>query len=121
MGALGNYELSIPKGFPQPTIPEGNELTQERIELGRMLFYDPVLSLDSSISCADCHHHELAFADNQPISPGVNGELAMRNAPTLTNVDIIQLYFLMAIYQPWRCRFWCRFRNIQNLILILSK
>lgn len=86
MGALGNYELSIPKGFPQPTIPEGNELTQERIELGRMLFYDPVLSLDSSISCADCHHHELAFADNQPISPGVNGELAMRNAPTLTNV-----------------------------------
>ena len=86
MGALGNYELSIPKGFPQPTVPEGNELTQERIELGRMLFYDPVLSLDSSISCADCHHQELAFADNQPISPGVNGELAMRNAPTLTNV-----------------------------------
>lgn len=42
--------------------------------------------MDSSISCSDCHHQELAFADNQPISPGVNGELAMRNAPTLTNV-----------------------------------
>ncbi len=86
MGTLGNYELNIPKGFPQPTIPEGNELTHERIELGRMLFYDPVLSLDSSISCADCHHQAFAFADNRPISPGVNGELAMRNAPTLTNV-----------------------------------
>jgi cytochrome c peroxidase len=83
---LTPYQLTIPKGFPQPKIPENNLLTQERVDLGRMLFYDPVLSVDSTVSCASCHHQALAFADNQPISPGVAGRLAMRNAPTLSNV-----------------------------------
>lgn len=85
-GSLEEYELLIPEGFPNPVFPADNALTKERVELGRMLFYDPVLSLDSTISCASCHHQELAFADNNSISPGVNGELAVRNAPTLTNV-----------------------------------
>jgi cytochrome c peroxidase len=80
------YVLDIPEGFPEPAIPENNELTSERIELGRMLFYDPVLSVDSSISCASCHKQELGFADDKSISPGVEGRLAMRNAPTLANV-----------------------------------
>lgn len=85
-GEVESYELKIPEGFPQPTFPNGNELTVERIELGRMLFYDPILSVDSSISCASCHDQSLAFADNRVISPGVEGRLAKRNAPTLTNV-----------------------------------
>jgi len=85
-GNVEAYELTLPAGFPQPLFPAGNELTQARVELGRMLFYDPVLSLDSSLSCASCHHQSLGFADNKSISPGVNGELAARNAPTLTNV-----------------------------------
>lgn len=80
------YEGEIPAGFPTVTFPADNELTQARIDLGRMLFYDPILSLDSSISCASCHKQELAFADNKAISPGIEGRLAMRNAPTLTNV-----------------------------------
>ncbi|MEO9531048.1 MAG: cytochrome c peroxidase [Crocinitomicaceae bacterium] len=80
------YELDIPTGFPEPIIPENNQLTTSRIELGRMLFYDPVLSVDSSISCASCHKQSLGFADDKKISPGVEGRLAMRNAPTLTNV-----------------------------------
>lgn len=63
-----------------------NEPTASRIELGRRLFYDPVLSLDSTISCASCHKQEFAFADNRTISPGVQGRLALRNAPTLANV-----------------------------------
>ena len=83
---LTPYELEIPKGFPIPEIPEGNELTQERIDLGRMLFYDPVLSIDSTLSCASCHNQALAFADNKAISPGVEGRLGNRNAPTLSNV-----------------------------------
>ena len=83
---ISPYDLEIPVGFPIPTSPVGNELTQERIDLGRMLFYDPILSVDSSISCASCHDQSLAFADNRAISPGVEGRLAMRNAPTLTNV-----------------------------------
>ncbi|MDX1349917.1 MAG: cytochrome c peroxidase [Putridiphycobacter sp.] len=80
------YVLKLPEGFPEPVIPENNQLTKERIELGRRLFYDPILSVDSSISCASCHNQSLGFADNRAISPGVEGRLAMRNAPTLTNV-----------------------------------
>lgn len=85
-GDITPYSLAVPKGFPMPVFPEGNELTQERVDLGRMLFYDPILSIDSSISCASCHDQSLAFADNKKISPGVDGRLAARNAPTLTNV-----------------------------------
>lgn len=85
-GNIEAYELTLPAGFPQPIFPEDNALTQARVDLGRMLFYDPVMSLDSSVSCASCHNQSLGFADNKMISPGVNGELAARNAPTLTNV-----------------------------------
>ncbi len=85
-GEIGTYELEIPIGFPTPQFPEGNELTQERVDLGRLLFYDPVLSFDSTISCASCHNQALAFADDEKISPGIEGRLAMRNAPTLANV-----------------------------------
>lgn len=83
---LTPYKLDIPEGFPIPNFPEGNELTQERVDLGRRLFYDPVLSVDSTISCASCHNQALAFADNRPVTPGVEGRLGNRNAPTLTNV-----------------------------------
>lgn len=80
------YKLEVPPGFPDPVIPADNQLTTERIELGRLLFYDTRLSIDSSISCSSCHNPTLAFADNKKISPGVEGRLAKRNAPTLTNV-----------------------------------
>ena len=83
---ISEYKLEIPEGFPKPVFPEGNELTQERIDLGRMLFYDPILSLDSTVSCASCHDQSLAFADNKSISPGIKNRLGVRNAPTLTNV-----------------------------------
>lgn len=63
-----------------------NEPSPERIELGRRLFYDPILSSDSTISCASCHKQEYAFADNRPISFGVKRRLGTRNAPTLANV-----------------------------------
>ncbi|MFT5820934.1 MAG: cytochrome c peroxidase [Crocinitomix sp.] len=85
-GEVSDYKQEIPKGFPVPLVAEGNVLTQARIDLGRMLFYDPILSIDSSISCASCHNQALAFADDRTISPGVEGRLAMRNAPTLANV-----------------------------------
>lgn len=80
------YFLDIPKGFPKPSIPENNAMTQERVYLGRRLFYDPILSRDSTISCASCHRQALAFADEVSISVGIEGRKGFRNAPTLTNV-----------------------------------
>ena len=58
----------------------------ERIELGKRLFYDPILSIDSTISCGSCHKQEFAFADNLDISPGVDNRFGFRNSMSLTNL-----------------------------------
>ena len=81
-----NFQLDIPNGFPTPNVPEENQLNWERINLGKRLFYDPILSLDSTISCGSCHKQEFAFADNQAISPGVENRLGKRNSMSLANI-----------------------------------
>lgn len=87
------YELGLPAGFPMPEIPPDNTLTAARIELGKLLFYDPALSLDSTISCATCHQANAGFADHFPISIGIEGRIGMRNSPTLTNVAYHPYFF----------------------------
>ncbi len=80
------YQLNIPQGFPDPEIPAENKLTNERVALGKQLFFDPILSRDSSVSCATCHKPELAFTDGLPLSKGIRDQIGVRNAPTLTNI-----------------------------------
>ncbi|HEX5624481.1 MAG TPA: cytochrome c peroxidase [Saprospiraceae bacterium] len=84
---------SIPAGFDEPHFPPDNLFSDARFELGRSLFYDPVLSVDSSISCASCHRPEFAFTDRKTVSEGVFGRAGTRNAPSLANVAY-QPYFL---------------------------
>jgi cytochrome c peroxidase len=79
------WALVVPEGFPPPPIPDDNLLTAARVALGRRLFYDPVLSRDSTVACASCHKQEYAFADNRPTSPGVEGRPGLRNSPSLAN------------------------------------
>ncbi len=67
-------------------IPEDNPLTVEGIALGRKLFYDPILSLDSSQSCATCHQQHLAFTDGLAKSVGVLGQVGERSSISLVNV-----------------------------------
>ena len=57
-----------------------------QVELGKQLFYDPVLSRDSSVSCATCHKQELAFTDGLTKGIGIRNQEVSRNSPTLTNV-----------------------------------
>ncbi|MEO6189805.1 MAG: cytochrome c peroxidase [Saprospiraceae bacterium] len=78
--------LYIPPGFPVPFFPPDNTFNETRFYLGRRLFYDPILSRDSTISCASCHHQEYAFSDTTAFSDGVNRAPGIRNASTLTNV-----------------------------------
>jgi cytochrome c peroxidase len=80
------FELKIPAGFPQPHIPEDNQLTAERVTLGKMLFFDPILSSDSTISCSSCHNPAIAFSDNAALSMGVNGQMGARNSMPLINL-----------------------------------
>lgn len=54
-------------------VPADNPLRQDVIDLGRSLFFDPVLSVDASFACASCHQPERGFANGQPTSVGVFG------------------------------------------------
>lgn len=83
---VGDYELLIPKGFPEPYIPENNQLTQSRVDLGKKLFFDKILSRDSTLSCATCHIPKFAFTDRRVKGVGIRGQEVSRNTPTLTNV-----------------------------------
>lgn len=83
------YTLVRPTDFPMPIIPADNPMTAEGIELGRRLFYDPILSGDSTMSCASCHKQEYAFADNLAVNPGIDGTLGTRNPPPLFNLAFV--------------------------------
>jgi cytochrome c peroxidase len=60
-------------------------INDPRVELGRQLFFDPILSSDRTISCASCHRPDHAFADITPVSRGVGGVKGTRNTPTVMN------------------------------------
>lgn len=61
--------------------------------LGQRLFFDPILSEDSTVSCASCHKPEYAFADTLALSPGVHGRLGTRNAPSVMNMSDRESFF----------------------------
>ena len=78
----------VPKGWPQPEYDfTQNPLTTDKISLGTALFYDPILSRDSTIACATCHSNKTAFAQtDQSFSRGIDNKLGTRNAPALMNL-----------------------------------
>lgn len=78
--------MEVPSDFPAIDFPADNVFTQNRWALGKRLFYDPVMSVDSTISCASCHLLESAFANGDQLSEGVAGRLGDRNVTTLSNV-----------------------------------
>ncbi len=78
--------MEIPEGFPEIEHPEGNEFTYERWALGKELFFEPVLSADSSISCASCHNPVLGFSDDKEFSFGVEERIGTRNSSPLANL-----------------------------------
>lgn len=67
------------------------DLTVEK--LGERLFSDPILSLDSTISCANCHIPAFAFSDTARVSRGVRGTLGKRNSPAITNMSARPYFF----------------------------
>lgn len=91
---LEGFSFDVPAGFPIPEIPEDNELTAERVALGRALFFDKRLSRDYSVSCASCHHPEQAFTDGEVLSEGVDGRKGFRNSPTLANIAYAESFFM---------------------------
>lgn len=81
--------VAVLLGFSFSKTPQ--KITKER--LGEMLFFDPILSEDSSISCASCHKPAFAFADTSAFSKGVHGRLGNRNTPSAMNVSARDFLF----------------------------
>lgn len=80
--------LKYPDSWPSPAYDfSKNRLTKEGIELGRQLFYDPVLSKDSTVSCSSCHLSYTAFTHvDHALSHGIADRIGTRNSPALTNL-----------------------------------
>jgi cytochrome c peroxidase len=83
--------------FPSVVVPNDNPTTDSKIALGRLLFYDPILSVDGQVACATCHSEVWGMTDGLPVSVGHGAGLtagpgrtgshrARRNAPALWNV-----------------------------------
>ena len=80
--------LDVPNGWPKPKYDfDKNPLSEEGFQLGRNLFYDPILSRDNTISCESCHSQQNGFAhvDHQ-LSHGIEGKIGTRNSMALINL-----------------------------------
>lgn len=91
----GGLVRQFPKMVLRPDNPLPTSRDDERAQLGRLLFFDPILSGANDISCATCHHPDLGFTDGRPLSMGkgghgigaerTGGSVVRRGAPTLWN------------------------------------
>jgi len=73
--------------------PYRDGFTPQQVDLGRYLFFDPVLSGDGTVSCASCHNPDLGFADGRGRSAGASGRPMSRSAPSLWNMAFLQRFF----------------------------
>ena len=79
-------DFSAPFVFGRFQVPADNPLTQEGVELGRRLFYDPRLSENGEVSCSTCHIQRLAFTGGRVTSVGVSGKPLAFNSMSLVNL-----------------------------------
>jgi cytochrome c peroxidase len=75
----------IPLGLGSRSVPKDSPLTQARVNLGRKLFFDPILSANNTVACATCHQPAHGFASAQARPRGIRGRQVARRAPSLLN------------------------------------
>ena len=80
------YTILKPAHFPEVPFPADNPFTVDGIALGRRLFYDPILSADSTMSCSGCHLPQGSFTDNYAVSVGIDGVAGKRSSMSLLNI-----------------------------------
>lgn len=76
-----------------PPVPDDNPMSDAKVELGRMLYYDPRLSGNGTISCATCHNPALGWADGLAKGIGINGTKLGRSSPTVANAAYYETQF----------------------------
>ena len=87
-GAGDAIKFVVPEGWPPPVYDlSKNPVTPAGFQLGRQLFYDPLLSRDTTISCASCHLQATGFTHvDHNLSHGIHGRTGKRNAPVILNM-----------------------------------
>ena len=89
-----SYRPPTPLGLDEYYfVPDSNPLTRETVALGERLFFDTVLSADSSTACASCHQPSRAFSDSVPLSRGAHGRRTQRNTPSIINRAYGRMFF----------------------------
>lgn len=88
------YQFPVIPQFPAMPVNKANPVTVNGVALGRRLFYDPIFSADSTISCSSCHVQQHAFSDSpHAFSAGVRGQRQQRNTLPLFNLAWYQGMF----------------------------
>jgi cytochrome c peroxidase len=88
------YQFPTLPYFPKMPTAANNPVTIEGANLGRYLFYDPILSIDSTMACASCHKQQYAFSDApNAFSKGRNQTLLSRNTMPLYNLAWYPAFF----------------------------
>lgn len=77
--------IEIPLGLPDLVEPDDNPMTVAKVELGKMLYFDPRLSKDGTVSCATCHDPDLGYSNASAFGVGVAHAVGGRNTPTVLN------------------------------------
>lgn len=81
---------ALPQQAPSPV---DNPTTVEKVELGKMLYFDPRFSATGTVSCFSCHNVMEGGDDHRPVSIGVHGQKGGRNAPTVWNAAFLSSQF----------------------------
>ena len=79
------YEVEVPLGLPPLPVPDDNPMTAEKVELGKLLYFDTRLSKDGTVSCATCHDPLKGWTDHAATSTGIDGQVGGANSPTVIN------------------------------------
>jgi len=95
LGILSLYisahaQEALPAKVPAP---DSNPITEEKIVLGKTLYFDPRLSIDGTVSCNSCHNVMGSGDDSRPHSIGVKGQAGSRGAPTVWNSAFLTVQF----------------------------
>ncbi len=102
--------------LPPPNIALDNPLTVQGVQLGRMLFYEKMLSKDGSMACASCHLQEFAFRDTAQFSIGVEGKPGGRQAMAVFNMALERKRILLGRASTFGSRpiAWSNSRSVRN-------
>lgn len=88
---VGLIIAAVAQGQTLPVQPDpiGGPPTAQEIELGRFMFFNPILSTDGTVSCSSCHNAEHGWSDGQSVAIGIGNQAGRRKSPTLINAGYL--------------------------------